>query len=264
MRKYLVAFKTSIQSHLIYPGQLLIWSVSDILYFAIFPFVWLSIYSSGNQVAGYAQMEITSYYIAIIIVSSISITHNSREIRDDIHQGHLNSFLTRPVHYLLYKFAGSSGFKFINLFIAGVILLTSKLLFTNYIKIPFSISSILIFAGLAFISFLISFLVHSIIGLSAFWTGENSGILNFYHLIFSVFSGSLAPLALFPKYLQIISDYLPFKFLLYLPAEAFLEKINAIEIFNIFSVALIWVCALLGITLLMWHKGIKTYEGRGI
>ena len=143
-------------------------------------------------------------------------------------------------------------------------LLSSKLIFSSYVKIPFSFLSILIFIGLAIIAFLISFLVHSVIGLTAFWTGENSGIQNFYYLIFSVFSGGLAPLALFPEYLQIASNYLPFKYLLYLPAEAFLERVNSVQTSKVFAVGLIWIIVLLGVAILMWRKGIKTYEGRGI
>ena len=254
-------FKTSVQQQLIYPVEFVIYTFVEVIYFTIFPFVWLSVYASGGQVTGYSKTEIISYYIAVTFTILFTSTYVSNQIRQDIHRGNLNHYLARPNNYLFFRFINVLAQNYISLVVAAIILIIAKFIFT--INSPNSLTSLLIFAAFTVIAFLMAFFLQAILGLATFWTGENSSLRNLYYLIFSVFTGELAPLSLFPNYLKKTAELLPFKFMIYVPAQAFLKKISIPELAGLFGSALIWLVVLFLIMIFIWYKGIKTYEGKG-
>lgn len=261
MKKYWFVFKTSVQQQLTYPIEFVIYTFAEVLYFTIFPFVWLGVYASGGQIAGYSKPEIISYYVAVTFTTLLAFTYVSNQIRQDIHRGNLNHYLARPNNYLFFRFMNILAEKYVSFIIAAVILIIAKLIFT--INSPDTLISILIFAAFAVIALLMAFFLQVILGLAAFWTGENSALRNLYYLILGVFTGELAPLSLFPNYLKQIAETMPFKFMIYVPAQAFLKKIPISQLAGFFSSALIWLAVLFLIMIFIWRKGIKTYEGKG-
>src|SRR5690606_32668904 len=74
----------------------------------------------------------------------------------------------------------------------------------------------------ALLSFLMVFLVHYCIGMTAFWLTHTYGIRSMFHLIGNVCAGAFVPLTLFPDVLQTIMLFLPFQYMLYVPARVFI------------------------------------------
>ncbi len=71
----------------------------------------------------------------------------------------------------------------------------------------------------------------------------------------------MAPLAFLPFGFQIAADYLPFKYLAFVPAQIFVGQIALTEIPKIFAVGLLWIVILAALTQVIWYRGLKRYEG---
>ena len=103
-----------------------------------------------------------------------------------------------------------------------------------------------------------------IIGLCAFWMGETFSVQHLKIMLETVFSGQIAPLIFFPKILQTIANFLPFKYFLYFPTQIFLGRISGPEILSNFLILFAWEVCLWIIVILMWHRGLRRFEGVGI
>ena len=76
------------------------------------------------------------------------------------------------------------------------------------------------------------------------------------------FNGSLIPLDAFPAWFITLSDWLPFKYLMFLPIQAFLGRYTFD--FPTIIIGLIWLLILSTAAGLTWRRGLTQYEGQGI
>ena len=78
-------------------------------------------------------------------------------------------------------------------------------------------------------SFLIGFLIETLLGLIAFWYLEVSSLIFVYMMINYFLSGHMIPLDWLPEPLSEWVGYLPFKYLAYFPAAVMLGNSESTE-----------------------------------
>ena len=88
-----------------------------------------------------------------------------------------------------------------------------------------------------------------IVGTVGFYSNSIWGMQILRKAIISIFSGIIAPLTLFPQWFQALSNFLPFKELIYTPINIYLGQISLNEIGIIIIKQMIW-----GILLYMLAK----------
>ncbi|MBI2990091.1 MAG: ABC-2 family transporter protein [Candidatus Magasanikbacteria bacterium] len=252
------------QRYLIYRARLVIWALVDMVHFLIFPFLWLAIYGSRPEIAGYTREDIVTYYIILSFVSLGFTSHTGRHIRLHIMQGDLSVMLTQPVNYFFKQFIAEASYKIISVIIALVLLSGVFLFAPAYIHKPADIATIFFFAGSLIISFLISHLIEWGVGIGAFWLGEVRATEHAIQIVSIVFSGMIAPLSFFPAIFQRMADVLPFAFMAYVPAQIYLNQMEALEAAKQLLSGLAWVGAIGFLCWIMWRRGLKRYEGVGI
>ena len=99
------------------------------------------------------------------------------------------------------------------------------------------------------------------IGLSSIWFGDIKSLTTLEEMVNAIFSGRVAPLAFLPFGFQAAADYLPFKYLAFIPAQIFVGHIPLSDIPKIFMIGLLWVAVLGLLTYGIWYRGLKRYEG---
>lgn len=264
MKKYWQAFKINLQRHLTYRVRIIIWAFNDSISFVIFPFIWLAIYGSRDIVSGYTRVDIITYYIVMAFISVAVDSHSINAIKTDIMEGGLSSILTKPINYIWFRTMGEISYKMLSAVIVVFALVIFKLVFSSLLIFPHSVILFLLFIFSLLISFIISHLFQLIIGLGTLWLGQTGALQSVRQVVESVFSGVIAPLSFFPFFLQVIANYLPFRFQAYFPAQIFLGQINIWQIGWGFIWAFGWIFILLLVVIFMWKRGIKQYEGVGI
>lgn len=106
-------------------------------------------------------------------------------------------------------------------------------------------------------AFLIYFLLCFLLGLTGFW------YFTIWHLeqlltdLVKLFAGAWIPLWFFPDYLNSLSNFLPFKYIYYVPINIYLQKLSLGNALGALLLQCLWLIILMAGSYIIWKKGIK-------
>jgi ABC-2 type transport system permease protein len=264
MKKYWTLFKIVMGRNMVYRADFVFYTLVDVARFLVFPLIWIYVYQSSGQIAGYTLRDLISYYAIMIFIGSSVVSYMSNKIRNHIIKGELNQFLSKPINYSLYMTTKDLSYVIVSFFFGLTLLFVASFIFPNYIAIPHNPFTWLIFLFALSWSFIVSILRELLIGFSAFWLGETQALRNFVWILEAFFSGQLAPLAFYPLIFRQIADYLPFKYLFFFQAQIFLGKISPADMIRGFLFLFLWTLFFLSMVILIWRRGVKKFDGSGM
>lgn len=264
MKKYAQLFKMFISRYLTYRARILIWMFTDSAQFILFPFLWAAIFAHTSLPEGYSLRSLVTYYVVLAVVSTGFISHCSRHIRDEIINGMVSRRLVIPFPYFWVVGMAEISYKYISATISGVTLLLLYIFARDWLVFPTSTAQWLMFLASVCITFIISHLFQYLIGLSTFWWEDINALQTTEEIINAVFSGRLAPLSFFALSIQQIADYLPFKYVAYVPAQIYIGNIGTDQWWPVFAPALAWILGLGLLVVIVWHRGLRRHEGFGM
>jgi len=232
------------------------------LFFNIIPLIitlliWNALYNSNTDITTILSQNSMIGYIIFANIAYNVISVDAYEISSDIKDGNLNQYLLKPIHYIKNKFM-----LYLSKFIFNFILYFFPIgIFCCFYSI--SLSKLLMFFSLLFVSFLISFFINCILSLLAFWFMDVSALFSMLSFIMSFLAGTLIPIDLMPDFLKQISFFLPFRYLGYETASILFFEKNYNEFLVILLGGIIWTVILYIISKILWKKGIKIYGAYG-
>ena len=208
--------------------------------------------------------SIVSYYLLLIIAGAFLQVHIEEKIAyTDIQQGSLSNYLTKPFSYLLWNFFIEFPYRVLQGSFGVIVFLIFFVLFGNIVSIA-SDPLILVLASVVIIlGYLLSFFFKMILGISALWTTDFSGLVNLVEVVTLVFGGFIMPIHLYPVILQRISFALPFASMFYFPIIAISGKLVVVELFQVIAVQCIWLVSLGSIYQLAWRRGVRLFTAIG-
>ena len=184
--------------------------------------VWQAIFSaSGRDAIGGLTLEQMILYLAIgnliqYLVWDDAADHIANKVRD----GTFLTYLLRPATYLWYAFLWKIGHRSVAFLIEfipilGVLTLIvgPRLLLEGHWGY---------FTVTVAIAFVIVYLIKVIIGLLAFWLTRVHGVIMLYRVVNPFLYGTFFPLSILPLPVQRVMLFLPFQFVSYVPARAFI------------------------------------------
>lgn len=263
MHKYLVFCRISIIHTLTYRGPILIWIISGMISALTIAAVWLSSLS-GKTLGGYTKPELIAYYIAALFLQWLVFWFPFYTITQDIKDGTiiLNA-LTKPIPYFRWLFAKELGWHIVSTplgLLASVLLV---LIFQEYIYFPFSFLTVFLSLGAIIFAILLTFSLSFCLGLSAFWFTEVGFLEGIFWGARSFFGGQVLPLSFFPKALQPLINFLPFRYAFSFPLEIYFGKLSTKEIVFGFLIQIAWIIFFVNLYKLLWRKGRKAYSAFG-
>lgn len=264
MQKFIAYLKIGVLDALEMRFQLLYWLYVNMAPILLMTFLWTHIYGEKNAIGGFSLNMMVTYYFLTRFINRIISTYAEERIAKDIKEGQLNQYITRPIHYITYKFGERLGIRFINLLIVIPVYVVLMLILKEYIILNLSISTAL-FLGLNFFLSLVSyFFLANIIGMMAFFMIETHALNGLKDQLISIISGYMFPLALLPEIIQKIFSYLPFSYYYNFPLQIYFQKISTVQIYQGLIMQALWIVAFWLISIMIWRTGTKDYEGTGI
>ena len=127
----------------------------------------------------------------------------------------------------------------------------------------FSFDNIFLFILALIFATVLTFVFDFVIGLGAFWVQDVKTITDFHDIFYFVLSGKVIPLGVLPTAIQIVNDFLPFRYMLSFPAEIILGNLNLENIILGFCVQIFWIILMTFLYIFMWRKGLKRYSAYG-
>jgi ABC-2 type transport system permease protein len=244
-----------------YRTEFLVWVLTTTL-----PLIMLALWSAAVQAGGpigrFGQADFVAYYLAALIVRQMTGSWVVWELNMEIRQGVLPMRLIRPLHPLLYYAAESLAALplrgIIAIPVAVLLLVTTgaghithdPLLITMFV-LSLVGAWLLQFAALAILGTLGMF-IESSIALFDVWLG-----------LFSVLSGYLVPLELFPHWVRSLVHWLPFRYILGFPVEILTRGLTRAQAAQQLGLQWSFAIVMCFLAASLWRAGLRRYQAYG-
>ena len=206
--------------------------------------------------------QLIAYYLVATFLGLIMRDSDiAWEVGDEIRFGDITNILLKPISYFKYKLAQNFGRVFYKIIIYAMVFVILFLILGKYLFFSLSFEQLVYFTVSVILSLFINLIFFYIIGLSAFWLGFIAGLNFAMHMVVNFLSGFIIPLDLLPGTLIKINDFLPFKYMTFIPVSIFNGRVELS--LSLLFVPLIWVIVLYTMSAFLFRKGIKKYEGYG-
>ncbi len=218
--------------------------VVNTFFFVVRAYVFMALYEHRGVVAGYNAVEAVTFAgLTQAMLMAVGIFGSGREIGEDVRSGQVATDLMKPIDYqffLLFRQLGRSLYYFL---FRGLPIFAVMVIFFPW-KHPHSPAAlILFFPSLAFaatITFSLSFMV----GLSAFWLLDISGVNQAVMGAAIFLSGFIVPISFFPESFGKICEWLPFAGQSYVPVAIYLGKYAGGQMVSMLMRQMMWAIIL--------------------
>ncbi len=261
--KYWTAYKASLSTFLQYRLNLALYSIGHVISITALYFLWTAIYEAGHTIGNYTFQEILAYYILIALLR-LTINEGTGmafQTTNEIKEGTITPYLTRPFSYPLRQFVDVLAKTTLNIAIVVPIVVMASMFLGLGEYLPHGIA---IVYGVAWglLALLLYIVIYFLVAVLSFWLDRVESYIYAVIVLSNFFNGSLIPLDVFPPWFVTISNWLPFKYLMFVPIQAFLgrQTFSGIDM----VIGLSWLIVLSGLIAILWQKGLKQYESQGI
>jgi ABC-2 type transport system permease protein len=263
--KYLKVFDIGLQNTFVYRWNFLLRALFGFVPLIGTVSIWRALFNErGSGIGGYEFGSMIYYFLLTLLAENlITPTEDEWQIAADIREGQINSFLTKPLNYLGYRFTLFLSYRALYTVVTIVPVALVFVWFRNTITLPVHAQTWL----LAMISLAmaagIQFLIAYSLAMLAFWILEISTVVFILYSFEYFLSGQLFPLDIMPSWLQGVLHWLPFTYELYFPVAVFLEKVSGPALWGGLATQAAWLLLMYGIARVAWRRGVRKYQAVG-
>ncbi|VAX18452.1 hypothetical protein MNBD_NITROSPINAE03-1443 [hydrothermal vent metagenome] len=249
---YLKFAMKSFQKQLAYKFEYFVGVFNGLLFIFIFTSLWGAIYSDSQSAegSGFTSDSIIAYAIFAMIVR-ISMSMDDMSTIGKVRSGAISLDLIKPMNYFSMALSESIGQSMFHWFTRVVPILAVCLLAFD-VSLPVSAANYSLFIVAWALGYFIMFMINFLFGLIAFWTIETFSFQLMKYGLFTLFAGGIVPVDFFPGWARPIVDFLPFKYVLYVPTALFIGHIGGAEALKLLGIQAFWVAGLGFICWAMW------------
>ena len=255
--KLLTLLKVQYSNMLEYRAEIALWAISGII-----PFFMLNIWTNNNlnESINMSDVMLSRYFLCAFFVRQFSVVCVVFSFEEDSLSGKVSPYLIQPLNPFFRYFAQHLAEQVTRFPFALLIACIFFIFNPESIWIP-NLGILFLSAITTFLSFLIQFLIQSIVACLCFWTEKASSIERLLFIPTLFLSGLLAPVASFPEYVKSWIYLTPFPYLIDFPAN--LLSGNASNISGAISMQIIWILLLFPVFKKIWSEGTKKYTAMG-
>jgi ABC-2 type transport system permease protein len=243
-----------------YRAEMVVWILT-----ATMPLVMLALWdavTAEGDVVGLGSAEMARYFAVTLVVRQLTSVWLVWEMNWEIRSGRLSVKLLRPLHPLwfdaLRMLAGMPLRTLILVPLVGAVVLWKP----ELVAWP-GLDAVLVASVSVVLAFALSFLVQAVFAALAFWTDQSVGLFGLWFGVWMVFSGYVAPLAVFPEWARDVLPWLPFRGMLGLPVEIAAGLLPVSQALPQIGVQAAWVAVLALLVRAMWSRGVARYGAYG-
>ena len=232
----------------------------------VFVMVYLAFYESGNENAPMQINELISYlWLNQAFFSLVNMFYKDNEIFDLIKTGNIAYELARPknVYFMWYAKIIGQRLSNVTLRCLPVLLITIFLPKPYNLGLPITLANFILFIITLITGTLLMTAIINLYHVITLKTLNEKGITTIFVSIADLLSGLIVPIPFFPKFLQIISNYLPFRYVSDLPFRIYTGNIGIAEGMNGLIIQIIWILILVLVGYIITNKSLKRVVVQG-
>jgi ABC-2 type transport system permease protein len=236
------------------------------VFFIVQYYIWTAVYGGDSEIAihGIELHEMIRYFGATALIGYLVMDFADWNLSMLIRTGKYLTFALRPLNHRFFALSQKFGHRILGFIVEFIPCL---LIFIFVFRIDMLPANFGWFILSVMLAFFMNFFVNYCIGMFSFWIVQSQGIRSAYSLINSIFAGALIPLVFFPVPLQIIQFFLPFQYVVYVPARVFLGSYSLgnieFSIPAIVGIQAVAVLVMFGVSELMYRAAMKKFTAVG-
>jgi ABC-2 type transport system permease protein len=263
--KYVSVFNIGLQNTFVYRWNYFLRALFGLIPLAGTVFLWRAVFNErGGSLHGYDYGSMIYYYLLTILVSNlVTPAEDEWQIAADIREGQINSFLTKPLSYLGYRFSIFLSGRLVYTFVTLPPIALIFLYYRHYI-VPPTHAVTYVYAGISMLmAAFMQFFITYALAMMAFWILEISTIVFIVYSFEYFLGGQMFPIDIMPAGVQAVMKWLPFYYELFCPVAIFLERLKGPALFQALAIQAGWMLVTLGAAHLMWKRGLGHYQAVG-
>jgi ABC-2 type transport system permease protein len=229
------------------------------------PIIMLALWTAVAReapVGPYGEQEFQAYFLIMLVVRLATGSWVFWDINMEVRQGTLQTRLMRPIHPLLNYLTENLGALPLRLLVVVPILLGVSFALGPSIFTSSQLQLAIIPLSLAG-SFLLQFFALALIGALSFFWESSMAVFDLWLGLYTVLSGYVMPLALFPDHYRRIIDLLPYRQMLAFPVENILGTISPERALLDLGLQWAWVAFFITASYWMFRLGLKRFAAFG-
>lgn len=271
LAKYRHAFAIGLQSNLVYRWNFAFRAASSLFHLVVVFLLWGAAYSGRTEIAGFDLGQTMTYFVVTSVIHFfIGAFSEDYQISEEIRNGLINQFLTKPINYFLYRLSIFGAARLVSGGLALVPLALAFPFLRDFISLPSDPSNYLLALPALVLSALIQFTIAYCFGLLTFWFLEIQSFIILSLAIETLFAGQVFPLDLVKAVevggisLYQIAQYLPYYYQMYFPVAIITGRIDQpAAIYHGLAVQLFWTITLLLVAQMLWSRGLRRHTAVG-
>ena len=248
MSSYVGLFKMSFKGELQYRAKALSGVITQTFWGLMYIYLYTA-FMGGNIIEGFSISQMISYVWIGQAFFVLRFSDLPKNCAREIENGDVCYKFVRPIDLYNQWFSEHFGYKFAATIIRCVPLTVVAFLLPPSLRLmlPTSITAFFLFIISLCIGALLTSAISMITVFLTFKTLSAKGVLTISNTVCGVLGGMYVPLVFMPQGVQNVLNYLPFRFIMDLPARIYIGNIPPIEAITLIGIALIWFVILVAI-----------------
>lgn len=243
-----------------YRAELVVWLLSTNM--ALVMMALLTAVAREAPVGRFGERDFVAYYLATLVVRLVTGAWVVWEANMEIRQGTLAFKLLRPIHPLVHYAAENVAAIPLRAAIALPIALL-LLVAVGGDRVTHDPLLWAVFLVAVAGAWLITFLAMSVIAALAFWVDSATSVAQVWFGLFTLLSGYLMPLEVFPRWVGEAARFLPFRYMLAFPVELLIGMTARRAALLELGVQWLFVLGLALAARGAWRAGLRRYSAFG-
>ena len=262
LKSMLALGKMQLKQYTIYQSNFWLFTLNRMVEVVVYIFVWQAIYHQTGNAGDFANLsQMVTYYLLAIAFSSFATWGINEDMAYSIRTGQINKELLNPISYFKYYFGLNLGELAFAIVVGMAVFILGA--FFWELRMPTNVLNFILCFFVMFLGIPTTFFLQMIVGTCGFYTNSIWGMQILRKAVIQIFSGIVAPISLFPVWFQNLSNYLPFKELIYTPISIWLGEISYPEIIFVIIKQMIWGLILYVIAKKFFDHAIKNITING-
>lgn len=247
-------------------SKCVVWFLMSIFVPSLICMYWVIALKDNPQLGKlFSTSQIVSYYITIVVLNSLVVSHLKEQImRKDIQNGEMSRYLLKPQSYYWHNLIfNEMPYRIVQGFYGVVVIGILALLFPHIIDIGHDRALFVLGVYSSIIGFFICSNIEILLGLLAFWFYDLKLVHNAYEVILIILGGVNMPLYLFPRLLEQFAFLTPLPHIIYVPTLFFTGHVAPADIPPLLLQQILWLIGTTILYLVIWKRGIRVYTASG-
>ena len=258
MSSYIGLFKMTFKGELQYRAKAISGVVTQVFWGLMYIYLYTA-FMGGKIIEGFSISQMISYVWIGQAFFALRFSDLPKNCAKEIESGNVCYKFIRPVNLYNQWFAEHFGYKLSATLIRCIPLTIVAFLLPQHMRLtlPASFLSFALFVVALFLGALTTSAISMITVFLTFKTLSAKGTITICNTVCGVLGGMYVPLIFMPQSVQNVLNYLPFRFIMDLPARIYIGNIPPFEALKFILIAIAWLIALILIGKLLISKAGK-------